>query len=283
MRTLFILLIAILTANTSQAEVSVVTTIRPLQLIAEAIVEDLGTVTSIVDPAQSPHHYSLKPSDRINMANADLFIWIGEEFESYLADLIRQRTQEDLVITALQLEGVQLHNISSSQVDAHLWLNPDNGIAIAQEIVRQLAIIDGENAQHYAQNLVEFRTEIERVNNTISRSLSIANPRPYIVYHNAYQYFESHYQLEHEFALLEDPDTQPSIRDIVLAREQLKNHAPACLFMESDSNMDVVETMLQDFELKTLTIDLLGQYSTGPRGYAGLLERVSEDFLNCFN
>jgi len=71
------LLLTALLSTGSYADVNVVTTIKPLQLIAQAVIKDHGSVSSIVDPQQSPHHFSLSPSDRIALARADLAVWIG--------------------------------------------------------------------------------------------------------------------------------------------------------------------------------------------------------------
>ncbi len=76
----------------------IATTIRPLQLIAEAIVKDVqapGSVKSVIGAGQSPHHYSLSPSSRVVLERADLLIWIGPEFEVYLADLFAQMAESD--------------------------------------------------------------------------------------------------------------------------------------------------------------------------------------------
>ncbi|MBL4729432.1 MAG: zinc ABC transporter substrate-binding protein, partial [Gammaproteobacteria bacterium] len=72
-----ILLLAALLCPVSRGDESIVTTIKPLQMIAEAVVQEYGSVSSIVDAQQSPHHFTVSPSDRIALARADMTVWIG--------------------------------------------------------------------------------------------------------------------------------------------------------------------------------------------------------------
>ena len=68
-------------ALSAAAEVNVTTSIRPLQLIAQAIIEDRGTVRAVTNAQDSAHGFTLTPSDRLNFETADLLLWISPEFE----------------------------------------------------------------------------------------------------------------------------------------------------------------------------------------------------------
>ena len=150
------LLLTALLSTGSYADVNVVTTIKPLQLIAQAVIKDHGSVSSIVDPQQSPHHFSLSPSDRIALARADLAVWIGPPFETHLQDFFLQSALRAKTITAIDIDGLQRHYISEGQLDAHLWLDSSNALKIAAQITEQVSAIDSSNAIYYRQNLENF-------------------------------------------------------------------------------------------------------------------------------
>ncbi|MCH7816013.1 MAG: zinc ABC transporter substrate-binding protein [Proteobacteria bacterium] len=264
------------------AEVKIATTIRPLKLIAEAIVQDMGLVTSIVEARQSPHHYTMSPSDRVALDQADLLIWIGPKFETYLADFFQHAKNAKEVITAIEMPDLIIYNISSDQIDSHLWLDSRNALLIAQQITQIVIRLDDSNAANYRDNLNKFRSEIDRANIDITAAFSDSTRNSYAVYHDAYQYFEIQFGLSHQFVLLRNPEVEPGIQEILLARKRLREQAPQCLLREYGSNAALIETMLADHELKTITVDLLGFEVTSPtQGYIELMEKVTLSFTNC--
>jgi zinc transport system substrate-binding protein len=265
------------------AEVSIVATIRPLQLIAEAIVQDLGSVTAVVSGQQSPHNFTLSPSDRRLLADADLLLWIGAEFETYLADFYAQSSRAAITLTALQLPQLTLHAAAPGQVDAHLWLDSGNAVIIAAAVTARLVDLDATNAAAYQQNLAQFRRSADKLNTSIKGLFQRSTGNTYIVYHNAYQYFEKQFGLRHQFALLADPETEPGIRATLNGRRQIKQNRPGCLLREATSSQAVIDNMLNGYELKTVTVDLLGEEVLRAGTYIELINNVAVDFSNCMN
>ena len=66
----------LLAAGTAQAEVRVLTSIKPLQLIAAAVQDGVGEPEALLPPGASPHHYALRPSDMRRVQEVDLLYWI---------------------------------------------------------------------------------------------------------------------------------------------------------------------------------------------------------------
>ena len=265
----------------AKAEISIVTTIRPLQLIAEAIVQDFGVVTAIVSGRQSPHQFTLSPSGRRLLGEADLLIWVGGEFEVYLADFFAHQSRAEITLSALELSGLTVHYIAPDKIDAHLWLDSNNALIIAEALTARLQVLDVLNASHYRQNLAWFRSSLKDVNEQISASFQRGPRKHYVVYHNAYQYFEKQFSLGHQFALLDDAETEPGIREILSTRRQITANRPHCLLHETTSSMALIATMLDSYELKTVAVDLLGEKVSGPEGYIGLINSVAANFSSC--
>ena len=267
---LLLLALLIVEPAKAKAEISIVTTIRPLQLIAEAIVQEYGMVTSIVSGQQSPHQFTMSPSDRRALGEASMLIWVGTDFEIYLADFFEQENRADITLETLQLSGLTLYDAAADQLDAHLWLDTSNALKIAEEITERLRQLDEVNASHYRQNLARFRRSVESANREISELLQRSPEYNYIVFHNAYQYFEKQFGLQHQFALLKDPETEPGIREILNTRKQIKAKRPDCLLHETSSSLELIDTMLDGYELKTVSVDLLGEKLSAADGYIGL-------------
>lgn len=265
------------------AELSIVATIRPLQLIAEAIVQDFGTVAAVISAQQSPHYFTMSPSDRRLLAEADLLLWIGGEFEIYLADFFAQQSQATTTLTALELPELTLHDAAPGQVDAHLWLDSNNAVKIAEAVTARIAVLDTANASQYQQNLAQFRRSVEKLNTEITGLFQRSTGNKYVVYHNAYQYFEKQFGINHQFALLADPETEPGIREILRGRRQIQQTQPNCLLHETTSSLAIIDTMLDGYRLKTVTVDLLGEKVSGAGAYIQLINNVAANFLNCIN
>jgi len=277
-----ILLLATLLCSASRGDVIIVTTIKPLQMIAEAIVQGHGTVSSIVGSQESPHHFTVSPSDRINLARADMAIWIGPLFETHISDFFVQAEVQAKTITVIDTPGLQLHTVVDGQIDAHLWLDSLNAIRIAEAIAERAAETDPRNATSYRQNLRKFSAEIESRNQQIVKRFQGSSTTSYAVYHNAYQYFEQQFGRQHDIVILPDPEVQPSIREIIELRSQVSKRRPSCLLLETDSNSELVSTVLNGYELKLVTVDLLGSnVNSSENAYSEFIANLADDFYEC--
>jgi zinc transport system substrate-binding protein len=278
----FILLLTSLLCSLSRADVNIVTTIKPLQMIAEAVVQEYGSVSSIVDPQQSPHHFNVSPSDRVNLARADIAVWIGPLFETHISDFFEQAGFKAKTITVIDTLGLQLHSVGDGQIDAHLWLNSSNAVRIAKAIAERAAEMDPVNEASYHQNLEKFSSEIGSKNRQIAQKFQAPSATNYAVYHNAYQYFEKQFGLQHEMVILLDPEVQPGIREIIELRRQVKRQQPSCLLVEFDSRSDLVSTVLNGHELKQITVDLLGSnVNSSGHAYSEYIATLADDFYQC--
>lgn len=277
-----LLLLTTLLCSQSRGDVSIVTTIKPLQMIAEAVVQEYGSVSSIVDPLQSAHNFTVSPSDRINLARADMAVWIGPLFETHISDFFAQSLFKAKTITVIDTPGLQLHSVVDGQLDAHLWLDSSNAIRIAAAIAERAGEMDPVNATFYRQNLEKFSLEIARRNQQIAQRFQAPQTSNYVVYHNAYQYFEQQFGLQHDMVILQDPEVQPGIREIITLRSQVKEQQPACLLLEIDSSADLVSTVLNGYELKLITVDLLGsKVSSSENAYSEFIANLADDFYQC--
>lgn len=158
------------TSITAQAkEIKLLTSIKPLQLIAAAVQNGINQPDVLLPLGASAHHYSLKPNDLQRIQDADLFYWIGPNMEVFLTKTLQTRTKPSVAIQELaniQLrhfsEGHEEHDDNDHQhqagsLDPHLWLNPTNAITIATKITEDLSKLDPSNKDRYKTNLVEFQ------------------------------------------------------------------------------------------------------------------------------
>src|SRR5699024_12770426 len=112
------LLISCLTlwSISAQAQVQILTSIQPVQLIAAAIQDGQGEPQVLLPPGASPHYFVLRPSDAKRLDQADLFYWIGPDLENFLPRLLTQRSQ--LSVAVQTLPALQLQYFGEAQAHA---------------------------------------------------------------------------------------------------------------------------------------------------------------------
>lgn len=267
------------------ADVNVVTTIRPLEFIAKAVIGDLGRTDSLIGRNASPHHFNFTPGNRRALNNADIVVWIGPEFEVHLSENMARLVKDRPLITAFSLPSFNTLTLDESGTkDGHAWLSAQNAVAIATALVQQLSIVDPANGPSYTANLAEFKAQLDITFSAIQTRLTGYQDVSYLVYHNGFQYFEQDYGLTHLAPLVLDPEVSPSINRIVAVRELIAKENPRCLMSEADANTELVITFTRGAQIKIVDVDLLGyDIPVSQQAYGQLLESVAGSFESCLS
>jgi zinc transport system substrate-binding protein len=286
-----ILFLSLLISPAARSDVQIVASIKPLQLIASAIIHATDSVTVLIPENQSPHHYNLKPSDRIALDAADLVIWVGPSLETFLLPVMAQLESGTRIVALEQLSGIKKLAIRHSdtarqtdQLDPHLWLDPQNAAQLARILTDSLSALNPGNAVDYQHNLDTLLQQLDRLDNTLRNKFMEVNTAPYIVYHDAFQYLESYYGLAHGMALVDDPEISPGMRAVMNTRQQIRRLEPVCLFTDISANPALVRTLLAGYPLMETPLDILGsQQSPGPDSYATMMQDLAASIYNCLS
>lgn len=274
------ILIGFLFTAESLAQVSVVSTVRPLQFISQAILLEDDQSYAIESDSHSAHSITLSPQDRIQLSNADIVLWISDQFEIYLSGVLQTTSAERTTITAVDIPGLTLLRLPNGELDPHLWLDPENAGLIAARLTAELSKIAPNKAADYQSRLETFESRLQAQWQTLQ--LGGVSDVSYAVYHDAYQYIEAPLGLSPAVVLLDNPEVEPGMRDVIAKRQQLEAADPQCILLEPESAEAMVDTMLQSLTPKRITIDILGStIEEGDHAYLNLLNHVTEGFSNC--
>lgn len=266
-----------------QQQISVVTTIRPLEFISAAIVGESGS-SSIIGLNDSPHSFSLTPQTRLALEQADILLWIAPQFEIYLEELFADFKAEKTVITAAELPGLTRHEFADGQLDPHLWLDPNNGIRIATALAKELSSLYPDQQQRFASRLADFEAETSRRWTELQQEFTGYSDTSYLVYHEAYQYFESSVGISSRGALVHNPELEPGMREVLELRNLVNTSEPSCIILEPDSSAALVDTLVQDPAIPRVTIDLLGyDIASSATAYVDLINLVASGFKDCLS
>ncbi len=196
-------------------KINVAVSIAPESFLVEKIAKNLVTITTIVEPGNSPHTYEPKPSQMKELAKAKLYFAIGVEFEK--AWLKRfEDLNKDLKIIYID-KNITKYPIESGkekgEPDPHIWLDPINLKLLAKNIFYALAKEDPSNTKKYKKNLEEFLNELDKLNETIKEKLSHLRSRKFLVFHPSWGYFAKRYNLEQ--IAIEVAGKEPKPRELI--------------------------------------------------------------------
>ena len=302
-----ICLIALFFVASAQAEVRVLTSIKPLQLIAAAVQDGVGAPEVLLPPGASPHHYALRPSDVRRVRDADLLYWVGADLENFLPRVLNNRQKPQVAVQ--DLPGMALRHFGDSHeehaghgedhadedlghdhdhrpgsLDAHLWLSPVNARVIAARMAADLSALDAANAARYAANLQAFEQRLDALDGRIRPQLAALQGKPYFVFHEAFDYFEAAYGLKHAGVFSVLTEVQPGARHVAAMRERLQAAGPSCVFSEPPLRPRLAETLTAGLPVKLAELDALGgTLPVDATAYPLLLENLANGLSECLN
>ena len=172
------------------------------------------------------------------------------------------------------------HGHHHGEFDAHIWLDPSNAIEMVLEISHELSEIDPENAAQYEEN---SNKTIASLNNLINEiNSSIPKDASYVVFHDAYQYFETSFDFPAAGAISLGDATDPSAARIAEIQDRVKDEGINCVLSEPQYNANLVATVLSGTDAKTGVIDPLGLgLEPGPKLYGDLIRNMGKALAGC--
>lgn len=301
-------LVSVPTARAVETK-GVVVTIKPLHSLVSGVVGDTGKTHLLVSGNSSPHGFQFKPSQVKLLNNANIVFYIGNSFETFLEKAFQSIPGEVVKIPVAEKARLKLlpyrkggsweedkhegHDHSNhggeehddhAGGDMHVWLDPNNAVEMIKAITRVLSDVYPENRDVYKANARDYVRKIMALDSEVTAALSNSKKHPFIVFHDAYQYFEKHYGLNGVGSITFDPHEFPSIKRIIEVRSKLKETGASCVFSEPQFSDRLVQTVIRGTKTKTALIDPLGSnIQDGPDLYLHLLRDMSKSFKKCFN
>ena len=166
------------------------------------------------------------------------------------------------------------------EFDAHLWLDPVNAKKMVIEISHELSELDPANKNTYMANADKTIEDLDRLIKEVNRSLS--KDISYVVFHDAYQYFEKRFGVTSAGALTLNPDVLPGAKQIIDIQNLIKEKNIKCIFSEPQYNPKIIETLANDTNILTGTMDPLGaNLDSGATMYIKLIMNIANSIKNC--
>jgi zinc transport system substrate-binding protein len=279
----------------------IVITIKPLYGIVSAVTEGVTKPTLLLRQKDSPHDYSLKPSDMSKLSNADFVFLVDKKFEAFLKKAVSNLPKKTKVIEITKVKGLNrlplrentlwedkeddhhhMHEHEDAEYDNHVWLNPKNAILITDVITEELSKFDKAHAKKYKANSIKFINELRLLDNEMAAKLESVRDKPYIVFHDAYQYFEKNYNLHSIGAIYLNPERQLSAKKVKEIRALIKEKNVKCLFSEPQFSSTLINAIVNKTRANAGVLDAeWGENKPNENEYIGLIRNLGDSLKSC--
>ena len=284
----------------------VVVTLKPVHALVAAIMDGVGQPALLVDGAQSPHTFALKPSGARALATADVFIRVSPTVEPFTLKAVQALPPSVSSLTLVDVSGIKVleqrhggafeahaHSENAnehhgevdgdrSRSDGHIWLDPENAKVIVDAVTKVLAARDPENAARYDANALKLRAKIAALETDLTQELAAIKDKPFIVFHDALQYFEKRFGLQAAGSITVSPEVQPSAKRLTEVRHKIAGLSAVCVFAEPGFQPALVAAVTEGSAAKAGTLDPEG-IALQPSSdlYFDLMRNLANDMKKC--
>lgn len=176
------------------------------------------------------------------------------------------------------------HDHDEGEFDMHLWLDPANAKAMAFEIEKTLITADPQNAQIYQQNTKKLIDDLDALDKEIVATVAPVKDKPFIVFHDAYQYFESRYGVKTVGSITVSPESIPGAERIKQIHAKVKELNATCVFAEPQFEPKLVNVVIEGTNAKSATLDPeAATLEAGPDLYFKLMRGIATSLKNCLS
>ena len=320
----------------AQADVKVVTSIKPVHSLVSAVMAGVGEPSLLVKGAGSPHTYALKPSQAQLLQDAELVFWMSHDLEAFLENSIESIATNAKSVPLMEAHGLtklafreggafdshdhddhddhdehkhdehghEDHNDHDEHKrdehghddhdehkhdehahhgeDPHVWLDPVNAKAMVHEIEEALVEADPSNAAAYEANAEALMSRLDDLVAEIDAELEPVKGRGYVVFHDAYQYFEARFGVSAVGSITVSPEVLPGAERVAELQDKVRDLGATCVFSEPQFEPKLVATVTENTNAGTGVLDPLGaSIKDGPDLYFTLIRNMAKSLKDC--
>ena len=296
-------LFAILPALACAAEPEVVVTIKPIHSLVARVMQGVGTPLLLVEGSASPHSFALRPSQVRAIDRAAVFIRVSERLEPFTGKLVRALPDDVRLVSVIDAPGLRLlhqrlsgtfepHDHAGEEAsagendrasaDSHIWLDPDNARAIGRYVAEVLGARFPEHAAQFKLNAEQLDRDLEVLTAELGATTAPLRHRPFVVFHDAYQYFDRRFDLDAVGSITVTPEVQPSAKRLIELRSKIRDLNAVCVFAEPLFQPRLVSALTEGTDARAGTLDPEGLgLAPGPQLYFVLMRNLAAGLKAC--
>ncbi len=272
-RALGIIYALVLCPAQAESRLEVLSSVKPVQLIVDAVAGNTVDSKLLLSARVSPHDFALRFSDLRRIQRADLFFWLGPQFEHYLVKPLRQRAGESSVSLLADLADSDAHNH-----DPHIWLDPLAVVVSAERIATALIAADPANAASYRSQLEVFQAQLQQLHQRIAARFEALAGHGVITTHAGLQHFLQRYDLKQIGSVYTGAEELLSLKHIERLRGHVERGETRCVILEPQYELGKIKALFKGLDINAVELDVLG---ANAGSYTALLSEVSDAVYRC--
>lgn len=306
---------AVMSASAARAETpDVVVTIKPLHSLVAGVMAGIAQPHLLIQGGGSPHTYQMRPSDARTLDRAKLVFWVGDGMEAFMVRPLDALGSGARIVELGEVPGLRRLKVREGGAweahadededeahgddkkgaeakeqhdeheghDTHVWLDPLNAIVMVDAIAEALAEADAAHAAAYRANAKALRERLRSLDGELRMALAPVKNKPYVVFHDAYQYFETRYGLAPAGSITTSPEIAPGAARIAEMQRKVKESGAACIFREPQFEPKLAQLVAQGSSAWIDALDPLGaELADGPELYFNLLRESAAALRRC--
>ncbi|SFR62856.1 zinc ABC transporter substrate-binding protein [Thiomicrospira sp. ALE5] len=292
--------------SSSSQPIHIVASIPPLAGLIYPMLGEQDSVTVILDAGSSPHGFQFRPSHMRAVQQADLILMVGTPVDAWI-----QRTAERADSASLQLfdpeksdwlprrdsgtwsrdhhhrHGQGMHGHAQqtglqavARIDGHIWLDIERATDWVADMSLALQQLRPERAAEFQAREQQTVASLMAARQVWSDQLQAYQTKPFVVMHDAYQYFELRFGLNAAGAVYMNPEVAPSVRRIQEIRDTLVAQGVVCVYQEPQFPTDRLRSVLRGMDVGLGQLDPLGAEGTIVP-YEHFYDSLVQSFIAC--
>nr|WP_290695056.1 zinc ABC transporter substrate-binding protein [Halomonas sp. UBA3074] len=282
--------------------------IPPVHSLVSKVMGELGEPMLFMQQGASPHGYSLRPSEAQALDDAELVVWVSNDLTPWLASPLTSLASDAEHLQLMALEETQVLNYRDRSIDLmgvhddhdghnhhdhdhdhhhdgedpHGWLDPQNARLWLDAIAGRLSAMDPENAETYHSNATQAKADVLALQMALESQFAEQPAPRFVVFHDAYQYFEQRFDVSSAGAISLGDASDPSPARIEALQQHVRENDIHCVFSEPQFNATMVKNVFGDTPAVMGIIDPLGvELPLGPTLYDQLLRQLADSLEKC--
>jgi len=299
-------LATLLLSTSALAAPKVIASIMPVHSIVSTVMGDVGTPELIYSGKNSEHSASLSTQQISDLGNADVVFMNGGGLELKLGQISGSETVNGKKFFALTgapgLKTLKIREGGAFEADddeelpattddqyefakkynVHFWLDPENAKSMTKAVAAELSRIDPEHAKIYESNAEAYLASLDQLEADISAETKSIQGKPFIVFHDAYPYFEKRFGLEALGSISDANAASPSAKRLKEIRDKIAATNAVCVFREPQFDAKFVTVVMEGTKSKSGILDPMGYDVTpGPKAYEEMMRNLAKSARDC--
>ena len=250
-------------------KINVLCTVFPLYDWARNIAGNTAEVSLLNENGADMHSYQPTAADIVRLHSCDILIYTGGESEKWVAEVIKQSSNENLkALNLIELLGDRAVNereegtavrSDGDETDEHIWLSLKNAGILTDKIAEALCAADGENAAVYRKNAGEYSKALKTLDEKYTDALKNAKQKALIFADRfPFRYLTDDYGLDYYAAFPGcSAETEASFETVIFLAKKADENGD-CIFITETSNGDIANAVNSNTAKKNkkiLTLD----------------------------